>query len=119
MDRVDDGLDEEIDGMATDFAMWLKEDTLVALDRTVWGVKRLSESVPKVNNWQTGFESVVLSVRVGMSGVLCHLDSSNYTTRHDGGRWFLSALSSGLIDGFFGLNVGHMYPVLICLLDVK
>ena len=48
---------------------------------------------------------MVLSVRVGVSGVLCHLDSSNYTTGHD--------------DGYFGLNVGHIYPVLICFLDVQ
>ena len=31
----------------------------------------------------------MLSVRVGVSGVLCHLDSSNDTTGHD--------------DGYFGL----------------
>ena len=47
----------------------------------------------------------MLSVRVGVSGVLCHLDSSNDTTGHD--------------DGYFGLNVGHIYPVLICFLDVQ
>ena len=38
---------------------------------------------------------------------------------HDDGWWFWSALSSGFIDGYFGLNVGHIYEVLICLLDVK
>ena len=27
--------------------------------------------------------------------------------------------SSGFIDGSFGLNVGQIYPVLICLLGVK
>ena len=32
VDSVDDGLDEEIDGMAADFAMQLMEVTLVALD---------------------------------------------------------------------------------------
>ena len=48
---------------------------------------------------------MVLSVRVGVSGVLCHMDSSNYTTGHD--------------DGYFGLNVGHIYLVLICFLDVQ
>ena len=48
---------------------------------------------------------VVLSVRVGVSGVLCHLDSSTDTTGHDDGWWFKSALSSGLFDGYFGLNV--------------
>ena len=47
----------------------------------------------------------MLSVRVGVSGVLCHLDSSNDTTGHG--------------DGYFGLNVGHIYPVLICFLDVQ
>ena len=45
-----------------------------------------------------------------MSGVLCHLDSFNDTTSHDDGWWFWSALSSGLIDGYIGLNVGHIYP---------
>ena len=54
-----------------------------------------------------------------MSGVLCYLDSSNDTTVHGDGLWFWSALSSGVIDGSFGLNVGHIYPVLICLLDAK
>ena len=48
---------------------------------------------------------VVLSVRVGVSGVLCHLDSSSDTTGHD--------------DGYFGLNVGHIYLVLICFIDVQ
>ena len=82
-DGVDDGLDEEIDRMAADIAMRLKEGTLAALDRTTREVKRLPELVPKVNYWRIGFESVALSVRVGASGVLCHLDSSNDTTRHD------------------------------------
>ena len=112
VDRVADGLDEEINGMAADFAMWLTEGTLAALDRTAREVKWLS----KVNDWQTGFESVVLSVRVGVFVVLCHLDSSNDTTRHDDSWWFCSALSCGLIDGSF---VEHIYPVLIFLLDVK
>ena len=61
VDRVDDRLDEEIDGMAADFAMGLKKVTLAALDRTTREVKRLSESVPNVNDRQTGFEYVVLS----------------------------------------------------------
>ena len=47
---------------------------------------------------------VVLSVRVCVFGVLCYLDSSTDTTGHD--------------DGYLGLNVGHIYPVLICFLDV-
>ena len=47
VDRVDDGLYEEIDGMAADFAMRLNEGTLAVLDRTTREVKRLSESVPK------------------------------------------------------------------------
>ena len=58
---------------------------------------------------------VVLLVRVGVFGV----DSSTDTTGHDDVSWFWSALSSGFIDGYFGLNIGHIYPVLICLLDVK
>ena len=61
----------------------------------------------------------MLSVRVGVSGVLCHLDLSIHTTKHDDDWWFCSVLSSGLIDGFFGLNVREIYPVLIYLLDVK
>ena len=62
---------------------------------------------------------VVLSVRVGVSGVLCHLELSTVTTRHDDDWWFCSVLSSGLIDGFFKLHVREIYPVLICLIDVK
>ena len=30
-----------------------------------------------------------------------------------------SALSSGFIDSYFSLNLGHIYPVLICLLDLR
>ena len=61
----------------------------------------------------------MLSVRVGVSGVLCHLDLLTDTTRHDDDWWLCSVLSSGLIDGCFGLNLRVIYPVLICLLDVK
>ena len=57
-------------------------------DRTTRKVKRLTEFVTKVNDRQTCFESVVLSLRVGVSGVLCHLYSSNDTTGHDDGWWF-------------------------------
>ena len=46
------GMDEDIDGMAADFVMRLKEVTLAALDRTMREVKRLSQSVPKVNGRQ-------------------------------------------------------------------
>ena len=52
VDKVDDGLDEEIDGMAADFAMRTKEVTLAALDSITRDVKRLSESVQKVNDPQ-------------------------------------------------------------------
>ena len=62
---------------------------------------------------------VLLSVRVGVSGVRCHMDLSTGTTRHYDELLFYSVLSSGLIDGCFGLNIGEIYPVLICLLDVK
>ena len=117
--RVDYCLEDEIDGMAAYFAMRLKEVTLVTFDRTTREVKRLSESVPKVNDRQICFESVVLSVRVCVSGVLCHLNSSTDSTGHGDGWWFWGALSSGVINGYFRLNVGHMYPVLICLLDDK
>ena len=61
----------------------------------------------------------VLSVRVDVSGVFCHLDLSTDTTRHDDDSWLCSNLSSRLIDGRFELNVGEIYPVLICLLDGK
>ena len=40
VDMVNDGLDEEIDGIASDFAMRLEEGTLAALDRTTREVKR-------------------------------------------------------------------------------
>ena len=50
VDMVDDGLGEEIDGMAADFAIWRKEINLAALDRITREVKRLSESVRKVND---------------------------------------------------------------------
>ena len=98
VDRVDDGLDGEIDGMAADFAIRLKE---VTLDRTMRAVKQLSESVTMVNDRQTCFEYVVLSLNVDMSGVLCHLDSSNDTTGHDDGWWLWSVLSSGFIYCYF------------------
>ena len=60
--------------MAADFAMQLKEVTLAVLDRTTREGKQLSESVPKVNDRQTCLKSMVLSVRVGVSAVLCFLD---------------------------------------------
>ena len=56
MDSIADGLDEVTDGMAADIAMRFKEVTLIALDRTTREVKRLSESVPKVDEQQTCFE---------------------------------------------------------------
>ena len=62
---------------------------------------------------------IMLLLRIGMSGMLCHLDLSTDTTRHDDNCWFCSVLLSGLIDGCFGLNVGDIYPVLISLLDDK
>ena len=61
---------------------------------------------------------MVLSVSVGVSEDLCHLDLSTDTTGHDADWLFWSVLLSGLIDGCFGLNVGEIYPVLICLLYV-
>ena len=62
---------------------------------------------------------VVLSEKVGVSGVLCPLYSPTSNTGHDDGWWFWSCLLSGFIDGYFGLNVGQIYPVLICVLGVK
>ena len=41
--------------MTAHFAMQLKEVTMATLDRTTREVKRLSESVPKVNDRQTCF----------------------------------------------------------------
>ena len=62
---------------------------------------------------------VVLSLKVNVSGVLCHLYSSTEPNGHDDSWWLWRALSSGCIDCYFGLNVGQIYSVLICLLDVK
>ena len=45
MDMVDNGLDEEIERMAADFAMQLKAVTLAELDRVMREVKRLSPLV--------------------------------------------------------------------------
>ena len=59
IDRTADGMDEEIDRMAADFAMRLKGDTPAALARITREVKRLSKSVTKVNDRQTCFELVV------------------------------------------------------------
>ena len=84
VNRVDDRLDEEIDGIVVDFAMRLMKVTLAALDRTPRDEKRLLDSVQKVNDPQTCVESVVFTVRVGVSGVLCHLYSSYNTAGHDG-----------------------------------
>ena len=50
VDRVDDGLDEEIHGIAADLAMRTKEVTLALLDRITKNVVQLSESVRKVND---------------------------------------------------------------------
>ena len=59
MDWLYDDLDEEIDGMAAYIAMRLKEDTLAELDMSTREVKRLTESVSKVNDRQICFESVL------------------------------------------------------------
>ena len=59
MDMVDNGMDEQIDEMATDFAMQMKEVTLATLDRITGEVNRLLESVRKVNGRQTCFGSVL------------------------------------------------------------
>ena len=58
-DRVDDGPDEEIDGIAAEIAMLLKEVPLAALDRPriTREVKQLSELVRKMNDRQICFES--------------------------------------------------------------
>ena len=98
VDRVDDYLDEEIDGRTEDFIWWQEgqpsggaevDIILSQLKCGFWFRKVLDPTKSRMK--------VVLSVSVGVSGVLCHLDSSNDTTGHD--------------DGYFGLNVGHVYPV--------
>ena len=53
------------------------------------------------------------SVLVGVSWVLCHMDSSTATMD------MMMVGGSGFIDCYCELNVGPIYPVLICLLDVK
>ena len=55
VDMVVDGLDEEIGGMTADFAMRLKKVILAALDRMTREVKRLTESVRKVDALHTWF----------------------------------------------------------------
>ena len=42
VDMINDGLDDEIDGIAVDFAIHIKEVTLPALDSITKEVKRLS-----------------------------------------------------------------------------
>ena len=51
VDRVDDGINEEIDGLAADFSMRMNNVTLAmtALDMITREVKRLSEFLQKVN----------------------------------------------------------------------
>ena len=52
VDRVNNSLDKEIDGMAADFAMPMKDITLAEFDRITNEVKRLLEIMRKVNDWQ-------------------------------------------------------------------
>ena len=59
VDRVNDNNEEDLDGLAADFARQMKEVTLAALDRITKEVERLSESVQKVNERQAHFESVL------------------------------------------------------------
>ena len=53
MDRVNDNNEENLRGLAADFARQMKEVTLAALDRITKKMERLSESVLKVNERQT------------------------------------------------------------------
>ena len=59
VDRVNDNNEEDLDGLAADFARQMKEVTLAALDRITKEMERLSESVQKVNERQAHFESVL------------------------------------------------------------
>ena len=59
VDRVNDNNEDDLDGLAADFAMQMKEATLAALDRITKEMERLSESVQKVNKRQAYFESVL------------------------------------------------------------
>ena len=59
VDRVNDNNEEDLDGLAADFARQMKEVTLAALDRIAKEVERLSVSVQKVNERQAHFESVL------------------------------------------------------------
>ena len=58
VDRVNDNNEEGLDGLAADFARHMKEVTLAALDRITKEMKRLSESVQKVND-NKGNETVI------------------------------------------------------------
>ena len=98
----------------------LKEVTLAALYRTTREVKWLLESVTKVHDQQTSFESVVLSVRVVCLG--CFVTWIHPMIPPDmmmvGGSGVLYHLGS-LVVTLDLLNVGHICPVLICSPDVK
>ena len=59
VDRVNANNEEDLDGLAADFARQMKEVTLAALDRITKEMERLSESVQKVNECQAHFESVM------------------------------------------------------------
>ena len=69
VEGVDDGLDDDIDGMAAGFAMQKKEVTPAALDRIMRVVKHLSELVRKMNDRQTCFESEVDPLANGEQGI--------------------------------------------------
>ena len=59
VDRVNDGLDQDIDRISADFGMHMKNVTLAAYDRITKVVEQLSELMRKVNDRQTYFESVL------------------------------------------------------------
>ena len=54
-DGVNDGVHEEIDRMAADFGMQMKNITLAAFDSITKEEKRLSELMRKVKYWKTCF----------------------------------------------------------------
>ena len=60
---------------------------------------------------------MVLYIRVGVFGLLCHQDSSTDTTGHDDGCWYCH-MDSLTVTYFFNF-MSDRFMVLICSLYVK
>ena len=89
MERVGDCLDEEIDGETEDLFDAgednpMKEDGRAEVDIMLSQRKCGFLFSGLLNSMQTRMK-FVLSVRVSVSGVLCHMDSSTDTSGHDDG----------------------------------